>query len=205
MVHDDSDVPLAGDAWLVVLAGDFTLAPRLADGLWAEVRSGQRDPCGMDGVERIRALDRCTRVSGPDNHTPGRLAPARGQRDVMGDVPLRVAVGRAQLVDTERQRRGEPRKTQPPASDHAGVGQRVKLARCLFDSAAEPREPSVRVSDRAVDPDSVDAFAALLVQHRGAEPLPPAALSRLLAGATADADVHRERRPERTAQNTPGD
>ena len=187
----------------------------------------QRDPSGMDGVERVRALDRSARVSGPDDHPAGRPAPARGQRDAVGDVPLRVAAGRAQLVDAERQRRGEARKAQPPAADHAGVGQRVKLARGLFDGALEPLEPAVGVSDRAVDPDSVDAradlggelrvdgggllerlllvgaddaVAALLVEHRGAKPLPPAALPRLLARATADADVHRERRRQRAAQ-----
>ena len=116
---------------------------------------------GMDGVERVRALDRSAGVGGPDDHPAGRPAAARGQRDAVGDVPLRVAAGRAQLVDAERQRRGEAREAEPPAADHPGVGQRVELARGLFDGALELLEAAVRVPDRAVDPDSVDARADL--------------------------------------------
>ena len=142
---------------------DVAKAERVGEHGLAAARGAddQRDPAGVDGVERVCALDRSAGVGGPDDHPAGRPAPARGQRDAMGDVPLRVAAGRAQLVDAERQRRGEPGQAQPPAADHAGVGERVELARGLLDGALELLEPAVRVADRAVDPDSVDARADL--------------------------------------------
>ena len=145
----------------------------------------------------------------------------------MSDVPVRVRAGRAERVDADRQRRGEAREAEPSPADHPRVGQRVKLARGLFDGSLEVLEPALGIPDRAVDPDAVDARADLggelrvnarrlfqrlllvradeaiapfLVQHRCAKPLPAAALPRLLPGPTAHTDVHGERRRQRTTQ-----
>jgi hypothetical protein len=103
----------------------------------------------------------------------------------------------------------------------------VKLGGGLLDGAVELLDAAVRVADRAVDPDSVHARAdlrgelgvhhggllerlllvgphepgaALLVEHGGAQPLPPPALPRLLASAAAHGDVDGERRRKWAAQ-----
>ena len=79
----------------------------------------------------------------------------------MGDVPLRVAAGRAQPVDAERERRGEPLKRQVPAAHDARVGQRVKVRARLLDGPLEALDVAARVAQRAVDPDRVDGRADL--------------------------------------------
>ena len=145
----------------------------------------------------------------------------------MGDVPLRVGSGRAELVDADRECRGETRQAESAAANHSGVGERVELDGGLLDRPSELLGATVRVADRAVDPDAVDAradlgselavddggfferlvlvgsddaVASFLVEHGCAQPLPSAALFGLLAGTAADGDVHGECGGQRAAQ-----
>ena len=119
--------------------GDVAQAQRVGqDRLAAAGRADdQRHPAGVDRVERVGALERPARIGRPHDHPARRPAPARRQRDAVRDVPLRVAPGSAQLVDAERQRGREPGQAQPPAADHAGVREGVKLGGGLLDGALE--------------------------------------------------------------------
>ena len=145
----------------------------------------------------------------------------------MGDVALRVAARRAERVDADGQGGCESREAQPPAADDPRVREGVELGRRLLDRALERLKPTVRIADREVDPDAVhagadlgselgvdhcgllerlvlvradDSIAALLVEHGRAQSLPAPALTSLLASAATDADVHGQRRRQRTAQ-----
>ena len=106
-----------------------------------------------------RRSERAAGVGGPEDQPAGAAAPARGQRDAVRDIALRVPARRAEAIDAERQRRGEPLQGQVPAAEHARVGQRVKVRAGLLDGPLEALDVPAGVAQRAVDPDRVDGRA----------------------------------------------
>jgi hypothetical protein len=77
---------------------------RLAAAALADDQRQRRRELAVVGVE---SLDRAAGVRGPQDQPLRAPAPARGQRDAVGDVPLRVAARRAQRINAEWERRGE--------------------------------------------------------------------------------------------------
>jgi hypothetical protein len=131
----------------------------------------------------------------------------------MRDVPLCVAPCRLQTIDTQRNGRGEPGRLEVSTAKHARVGERVEICAGLFDDPLERFGLTLRITDRAIDPDLVhsgadfagelgvddsglaeclffigadEPVAAVLVANRCAQPLPPATLSVAFAGPHAD-------------------
>ena len=137
----------------------------------------------------------------------------------MGDVAVRVAAGRAQRVEAERDRRGQSFQAAPASADDPGAGVGLEFPSRRFHELVERFGPALRVPDRDADGDLVDGRAdlgrelgveqlgfgeclvlvgadqvrsAVLVVDRGGQALPAPALAGAYLCAAADADVHRD-------------